>query len=192
MNIQQIIILVTFVLPTCLQAMDKTGTSQKSLNEQFIKAAKSGSLNAVSELLTKGAQINTQDTDRNTALIWAAFFGHNDVVRLLIQRKVDLNIRGDQGLTALHWAAMNNHVSIFNALMAAQADPTLRNNFGATTLILAALNGCTDCVIALINTALTKEGIDLNAQDSNGFTALQWALKNKHADIANVLKEAGA
>ncbi|MDI1226428.1 MAG: ankyrin repeat domain-containing protein [bacterium] len=39
---------------------------------------------------------------------------------------------------------------------------------------------------------LIAAGVTVDAEDENGWTALAWAVKNRHADIARVLIDAGA
>ena len=59
---------------------------------------------------------------------------------------------------------------------------------GNTCLLRAAYCGHTDTVRYL----LSLPEVDLNHQDSNNYSALHFAVKEKHADVVQVLIDAGA
>lgn len=58
------------------------------------------------------------------------------------------------------------------------------DEFGRNKLHYAANNG-----VAMIVKKLIDEGIDINAQDNNGWTALHFASQNNHFDTINLLLE---
>ena len=52
-------------------------------------------------LLERGADVNAQGTNGNTALMCAAFAGQREMVELLLDNKADVNIKNDSQWTAL-------------------------------------------------------------------------------------------
>ena len=70
----------------------------------------------------KGAAINLQTSNGDTALIWASFDGHEAVVRLLLERGADVTLRNTSGRTALYWARLFNHAAVV-ALLEARGAP---------------------------------------------------------------------
>jgi uncharacterized protein len=63
-------------------------------------------------LLERGAQIDTRDNDRRTALIYAARAGDLETVRLLVEASAFLKIRDRFNKTALLYAAEGHHRDI--------------------------------------------------------------------------------
>ena len=62
-----------------------------------------------------------------------------------------------------------------------------RLGYGTTPLMIASFYGRTDNVAFLL-----KKGADPNVVCPGGETALKWALQNKHYDVADLLRQAGA
>ena len=60
---------------------------------------------AVRFLLERGADINRQNKNMNTALHWAALTGHLSIVKLLCEtQKQDCNLKNHAGLIAFEYA----------------------------------------------------------------------------------------
>ena len=55
-------------------------------------------------LIQRGAEVNLQDSDGNTALMHAAYWNRPAVVRRLLRAGADTAARSASGKTALHWA----------------------------------------------------------------------------------------
>jgi len=69
------------------------------------KAAYSGAVEAVGEVLAAGADIEARDTWNKTALLLAAEMGGHRTCALLLERGADVNARNKNNMTALHYAA---------------------------------------------------------------------------------------
>ena len=185
-------------------------------------ASRSGELTTVKMLVKAGADVRATDDRRYTCLIFAAYLGltdtvrylvslpevdlnhqqinnhtalnaavykkHADVVQVLIDAGADIETKSDQGLSPLHLASRSGELTTVKMLVEAGADVRARNTKGDTCLLLAAYYGYTDTVRYLVS--LPK--VDLNHQGSNNYTALQVAVKRKHADVVQVLIDAGA
>jgi ankyrin repeat protein len=110
-------------------------------------AAASGSLDAVKELLAKGADITKTDINGGTALHAATLYGKNDIVKLLIEKGADVNAAftsgPNKGATPLHFAARSKDVVNVMAVDVPRADWSIKWN-GKTPAELADAVGAKD------------------------------------------------
>jgi ankyrin repeat protein len=112
----------------------------KSLNleKEIIKAAKSGALSRVKELLAGDATlVSAKDSDGSTPLHCATWKGHQNVVELLLSRGAEVNAHNQNdhwGTTPLHAAAHANQRAIAELLIAHGADIHAINLNGRTPL----------------------------------------------------------
>ncbi len=204
-----------------IEARDRDGKTALML------AADRGHIESVRELLKAGAEVDARDRKGNTALLNAVGKIFGEVVDALIEAGADPNLRGSGGETALIRAS--GRVEYVRKLIAAGADVNLQNEYGETALthlqrlapvgseetltvlreagaevspeyafILAAKRGETDRVKASI-----ESGIDVNATDQHGRTALMRAAerprsgpvqdRDQHClEVARDLLQAGA
>jgi ankyrin repeat protein len=179
-------------------------------------ASMKGFLGVVRSLLVAKADVNAKANDGSTALIDASLQGHLDVVRALIAAKADVNAKQNDSITALDaassngyaeivrtlldanayvndnsgmpllLASMSGHLDVVQALLAAHADVNAKSPHDVTPLIFASSFGHLDVVQALV-----AAKADLNTK-ANGDTALAGARKNRHPEIVQFLKNAGA
>jgi ankyrin repeat protein len=133
-------------------------------------------------LVSKGADVSTQNNDGNTSLIAAALGGHTETVDSLLAQGADVNIQTNDNETALIKAANKGHSAIVNSLLAKGADVNIHNIHGNTALICAAAQGHS----AIVDSLLTK-GADVDVQDTNGNTALISAANRGHKEIVDSL-----
>jgi ankyrin repeat protein len=103
-------------------------------------------INVIQMLLSRRANIRSQDRWGFTALHIAATRGHEDAARLILssnaaQQADIVDLADATGYTALHHAAENGHAGMAELLMEAGANPRVQSNTGATPLHLAASGG---------------------------------------------------
>ena len=185
-------------------------------------AGLSGALYVVKVLVEAGADVCVTDNKGDTCLILASYLGHTETVRYLVGLKgVDMKHVDSIGCTALSHAVVRNHPDVVQVLIDAGADIETRGNHDRTPLVvasqcgnlrvvkmlvkagagvcvtdnqgrmcltLAAASGRTETVRHL---AGLKE-VDVNHVDSTGCTALRHAAAGNHADVLEVLIDAGA
>lgn len=97
----------------------------RKLSEQegsLLIAAAKGDTKTVKDLLDKGVNVNTRDSDSGTsALGHAVYGGHADTVQLLIERGADVNAKTNEGHSVLAFATMRNHKDLAEILRKAGA-----------------------------------------------------------------------
>jgi ankyrin repeat protein len=133
-------------------------------------AARTGSLEAVKALLSRGAVVDAKDENRGqTALIWAAAEGHTAVVQELIAAKADFRTRLPSGFTPLLFAVREGRLPVVRVLLEAGAD---------------------------VNEMIPVDGAKRRGYGGRlppaGTSALLLAVNNAHFELAAELLDAGA
>jgi ankyrin repeat protein len=100
------------------------------------QAAMRGDTTQVQQLLDKGADVNTKDSNGETALMEAAGNGHPEVVKQLLAKGADVNAKSSYGYTALLYAADKGHTECVGLLLDGGANinvqssaPVVRESF---------------------------------------------------------------
>lgn len=163
------------------------GSSGDGLRDELLEAAAAGNTAKIAELLSRGADLEGNDTSGRTAVINASWRGHTEVVELLVEMGADFNVTDYEGRTAVSWAASNGHTDIVRKLVEAGARPNVVDREGLTPLIRAAWNGH-DSIVRL----LIESGARPNLKDENGKSALDYAIEGGHRDVARTLRSFGA
>ena len=140
-------------------------------------AAVYGNVEILRCLLENGADINAVthfDQNYYTPLMMAINYNHNDAVTFLIDQGADVNLQTKTGATALHHAVWTFETSleIVSSLIKNGADVNARGGKNKwTPLMMATARGYCRMVTFLI-----KHGAYIDLQDSNGHTALHYAM----------------
>ena len=90
--------------------------------EQFLNSARDGNSKVVELFLQAGMDVNTKNSDGQTALMLSAYSGHTDTVKLLLKHGAFINVIDKFGDSALSWAAAEDHTDIVNLLKKAEID----------------------------------------------------------------------
>jgi len=85
-------------------------TTQKVLNNQLREASADGHLDIVKRLVSKGADVNTND---GHSLRLASYYGHLEIVKYLVNEGVDIRTGGNY---PLRYAIRNNHSEVVKYL----------------------------------------------------------------------------
>ena len=93
-----------------------------------------GKVNAISQHIAAGTDLNAKDQYGSTPLMVAATFGKTNAAFALINANAKLNITSNDGSTALHTAAFFGRKEIVKALLDKGADKNSKNKYGATAL----------------------------------------------------------
>lgn len=127
-------------------------------------------------LLDRGAQVNLQDKDGNTALMIASSNWYPRAVQLLLDRGAQPDIRDKKGRTALIIGVRRTNTENVKILLEKGADVRIQDLKGRTALMyIAAEKFCTGDRQQII-TELLKYDTDINAIDSKKQTAIMYAI----------------
>ncbi|KAN0137681.1 Ankyrin repeat-containing domain protein [Lactarius tabidus] len=161
-------------------------------------AASEGHINAVRQLLTHGADINSHKDfatpphnaslirreNRLTPLHLAASEGHLDICQMLLERDADVRVHDDGRDTPLHLAASSHHLEITRILLKYNAEVNSRNEVGSTPLLIASSTGNLDILRLLL-----AHNADASVRDNRGRTPLHLATIRGHIEVARCLLE---
>ena len=112
--------------------------------KDIIKAAEKGKLQAVNELIAKGADINVSNDDGWTPLMAAVKNGRLDVTQQLIYKGANINSCKRDGWTALMSAAQKGRLEEARLLIDSGADINAQTQDGWTALMEAVDEGRLD------------------------------------------------
>ncbi len=103
----------------------------------LFSAATNGSVNTIARLLKQGANINSANHDRETALHMAAARGHYSAVIYLINHGANLHARTVRSWLPLHHATRFRHANIANYLVQRGSSPHARTSDGISAIDMA-------------------------------------------------------
>ena len=127
---------------------------------------------------------------RNTSLHEAVEEGRADVVQVLIDAGADIEEKDSEGRTPLLLACWSGYLDAVKVLVQAGAELRVADHNGRTCLTLASCEGHTETVRYLVS--LGQVDVDQGGGDRSGNTALHEAVGQNHADVVQVLIDAGA
>jgi len=175
------------VLVCCAAAAQETGVNPDSRDNRgrtplMIAADGENSAGKVRVLLDNRASVNLTGRDGETALMIAADHYQYDTLKILLDRGADANRIDAQGRTALIRAAASKDSwreerdPTIGMLIERTTDPGRQDAHGVNALMLMAGSG---------NRALPQmlaKGVDVNARDDQGNTALMYAARHFDTD----------
>ncbi|KAF4456421.1 ankyrin repeat-containing, partial [Fusarium albosuccineum] len=169
-------------------------------------AAHSGRIETLRLLLAAGVDTETRNEEGLTPLCLAAEQGYGSIVKLLLTTDgIDADSKDNDGRTPLSLAASPSwgrrywhstsecdadHCGVIRCFMqSGRVDVNSRDKVGRTPLIHAAMN---PQGLPALRTLLDHQGVDVNAVDEQGRTALAWDVGMWFEDKATLLLEKGA
>jgi len=160
--------------------------------QQLLAAAAAGDADRVAVALRAGADLETRDSARRTALLLAVTHDRLAVARLLVALGADPDALDDRHDTPWLVTGVTGSVPMLEVLLPARPDLTIRNRFGGVSVIPAAERGHVDYVRRVVTT-----GIDVDHVNDLGWTALLEAVvygdgSAAYQEIVRILLAAGA
>ncbi|MHC4663554.1 MAG: ankyrin repeat domain-containing protein [Planctomycetota bacterium] len=151
-------------------------------------AACHGHADAVLLLIEKGARVNARDCSNASPLHKAACSGSLDTVKILIGNGAEISpaIFGC-GWTPLHEAVSSRNIEVVKYLVKMGANPKTVTNDSSTMLHAWARGIPGEEVVDF----LIEKGVDINAVNKEGDTAVDIALEVEHGENAEILRSRG-
>ncbi|KIY00451.1 uncharacterized protein Z520_04136 [Fonsecaea multimorphosa CBS 102226] len=148
----------------------------------------------VFEIIQAGKiDINARTRREWTALMLAAEREDVNIVKTLLRAKgIDLNTTNKKGRTALHAASLCNRAEAVKELVSKGAKIDVKDEDGRTAFLDAARLGYLDVLKILVRGKRGQAGADINqTTDNSEWSALHFAVRKKHVDVAKWLLEQG-
>lgn len=175
----------------------KAGAKADVLTERGVSplslAIANGNAEMVRLLLDAGADADRREPTGETSLMMAAQVGVREVVRQLLRHGADVNALDAQfGQSALMFASRAGHVPVVDDLLAAGAQVNLATRIGATPPFIApnSVPGYGFGVGILRGGVPADRG--RREPTPGGLTALHYAARHNHVEVAARLLAAGA
>jgi ankyrin repeat protein len=172
----------------------------------FLAAMRDPSADTVRFLVSRGANLKTQDAFKNTLLIAAAAGNDTETIHMMIDAGIDVNAAATTGLTPLILSAGQRNVDAVRLMIANHAnvnavadDPGMMPGQDPksgpvairayTALLMAAAQGPPELIAALLDA-----GAQINAGESRKLTPLMLAVASDHQrpDVIRLLLARGA
>ncbi|WP_264339070.1 ankyrin repeat domain-containing protein [Wolbachia endosymbiont (group A) of Cydia splendana] len=172
----------------CRDIVEFLRQAQLDLDRELSNATQDSCSGKIKSLVSRGANINIRNNDRNTPLHLAAKKGYLCMVKELIENgaRVDVKNRFDE--TPLHCAAGEGFSDVVKELIRRGANIAARDgNFYRTPLHLAAKEGRLDVVGKLI-----ENNADINIRNDYGSTPLYKAAEEGYLSTVKKFMENGA
>ena len=109
-------------------AFTEDSMTQDEANKKLIEAVNNNDLEAVTNSINEGAQVNT--TNRRTGITplhCAALKGHVEIAELLLKKGAEIDAKDAEDRTPLHLAAKNNQREFSEFLLKNGANPTIQD-----------------------------------------------------------------
>ena len=176
------------VLQTIIDHGAQVNATNKNGQTALMMASDCGYLNGINMLLRAGADPNVINVNGSTCLHFASCHGSSkEVLQTIIDHGVNVNATNKKGHTALMMASEFGHLDDIHVLLKAGAQPNITDVYGNTCLHFPVIQGRHIEVLE----AIIDHGVDVNASNKKGQTALMIATEKGNIDALNVLK-AGA
>lgn len=155
-----------------------------SVDSTLHTAALNGNIQAIIAFIAQGVKPDAEDTDGRTALMYASYNGYTNVVRELITMGADVNKCDKYGRAPLLFASSGPYPETVKVLLDNRADPNIADTEERfTALMYASAEGHIDNVRILL-----AYNSDPSLKDVDGDSAITFAIRNGHTDIANLLR----
>jgi len=156
-------------------------------------AIENNNVEFINFLINKGADYNFIDTNGETLLFKAVEKSRRHSVKYLIEKGIDINALNNNNQTAIIKLFRNrNHgekEAIAKLLIAGGAKVDIKDKYNRS--LLSYMAGDSNLSPSIVE-SLLNQGIEINNVDSQGYTALSYAMNTKNWQVAEILIKRGA
>lgn len=161
-------------------------TNVLQLDINLSRAVVAGRSALVEQLISRGANVNSENTYTSGPLHNAAISGNLDIMQILLANDADINAKALVGAypgeTALHAAAFGGHLQAAELLLANGADVNATDQHSYTPIRRAVVQGDKTMLDLLI-----KNGANITIIDQGGMTLLHVIAPSRHVAVAERL-----
>lgn len=152
-------------------------------NEDLITGIEKSNIKEVKSALDKGADINTIDSNGNTALIFAVKEEKSiELISFLIEKGAKVNMTDEESWTPLFYAVEQSNFDLVKLLINNGADIKLKNIDKRNALMIASKKGSLEVVKYLLD-----KGANCNEVDKKGINSLMIALSYNNIEVIKFL-----
>lgn len=171
-----------FIMLGCTETEPTVGTD---IDPPLIKAAESGDIFTLTQLLGERPVTDVRDACHWTPLMKAALNGHLEAVKQLIAAGASVDLKDKGGYTAMMLAASNDHSETVEFLLSRGAEvDQVEGTSGWTALIWATKQGHLESVKVLL-----AHKANPHLADFRGMRAIDWADIGNFKTISSLLAE---
>ncbi|ANA41519.1 MULTISPECIES: ankyrin repeat domain-containing protein [Geobacter] len=138
--------------------VENVNTKDKHGHTPLIDAAKAGEVDAIRDLIGRGADLEAKSEKGKTALHYAAANGQAAAIRALLEAGAQVDPRDLEWHTPLMLAANYGCNECVEDLLTAGADPLAKMKLGNTALTYAEANGHPDTLDLIKKAQRAKSG----------------------------------
>src|SRR5688572_12192652 len=182
------------VLAGCGGGNDEPARERGDLDRRLIEAAFANDVEAARRLIAQGADVNAKDSTQQSAYLIATSEVGDDprLLELTLANGARVNDKDSYNGTGLIRAAERGHPRIVARLLRAGIDRDHVNRLGWTALHEAIVLGDGGAPHVATVRALVRGRVDVDLPDGRGVRPLALARDRGHAEIARILRGAGA
>ena len=164
------------------------------LDQQLLAAAYANDVDEAARLIEKGADVNAKDESVQSAYLIATSEVGDDprLLELTLANGADVTSLDSYNGTGLIRAADRGYTTIVARLLETDIDVDHVNRLGWTALLEAIILGGGDAAHTEVVRQLVEAGVDVNLPDGEGMTPLAHAQASGYAEMAEILRAAGA
>jgi ankyrin repeat protein len=180
------------LIETLLEKGARVDARDSSERTALLVATQANAIDAARALIAGGANVNAKDNIQDSPYLYAAAEGRLEILRLTLKAGADLKSVNRYGGTGLIPAAHHGHPDIVRELLETNIAIDHVNRLGWTALlesIILSDGGPTHTEILKL---LVDAGADVSLADRDGVTPLAHAESRGYAEMARILKAAGA
>ncbi len=175
--------------PKAIKKLDRLNSTAHPINhpeDKLLKASRNGDIEAISQLIDAGVNVNHQDKFGTTPLMEAVRSNQNAAVKYLLDQDADPNLQNNVSDTALMIATTLNNTENVQMILEHGGDVNILDKNSSSPLIIAVARENIKAV-----RLLTQKGADLFFRNTEGKSAYDIAMGSKNEVLITMIRKAG-